>query len=130
MLVGLDSRTSRSVGASETGDKKNMQSTTTKTEIKMNLVRFVRFRTGLLFPAERNTLLAPAHSIDGDQVLGVGRQARQREVAPGGRQPLVLGPAAADHLVADAVAADFALRGKPVDGEGVGEDLGEAQGDW
>lgn len=87
------------------------------------------FRTGLLFPAERQALLAAAHSVDGDQVLGVGRQARQGEVAPGRRQPLVLGPAAADHLVADAVAADFALRGEPVDGEGVGEDLGEAQGD-
>lgn len=89
-----------------------------------------QLRTGLLFSAERQALLAATHSVDGNQVLGVGRQARQGEVAPGWRQPLVLSPAAADHLVADPVAADFALGWEPVDSDGGGEDLGEAQGDW
>lgn len=51
-------------------------------------------------------------------------------MVPGGGQPLILGPAAAHHLVANAVAGDFALGGEPVDGEGVGENLRETQIDW
>lgn len=48
-------------------------------------------------------------------------------MVPGGGQPLVLGPPATDHLVADTVAGDFALGSVPVDGKGVGEDLRETQ---
>lgn len=50
-------------------------------------------------------------------------------MVPGRGQPLVLGPPAAGHLVADTVAGDFALGSEPVDGEGVGEDLRETHGD-
>lgn len=74
--------------------------------------------------------MRPAHCEDVDQVLRVRSESRQGEVVPGGGQPLVLGPPAADHLVADAVASDFALGSEPVDGKGVGEDLGESQADW
>lgn len=86
-------------------------------------------RTCLLGAAEWRALQRAAHGVDVDQVLGVGGETGQGEVVPGGRQPLVLGPAAARHLVAEPVAGDFALRGVPVDGEGGGEDLGEAQAD-
>lgn len=51
-------------------------------------------------------------------------------MVPGRGQPLILGPPAADHLVANTVTADFALGSEPVDGEGVGRDLRETQGDW
>ena len=87
------------------------------------------FRTCLLFPAERQALLRPAHSVDVDQVLGVWGESCEGEVVPGGRQPLVLGPPAAHHLVTDAVTGDLARGSEPVDGEGVGEDLGETQAD-
>lgn len=71
-----------------------------------------------------------AHSIDADQVFGVRIEPSQSEVVPGGGQPLILGPAATHHLVANAVAGDFALGSEPVDGEGVGENLRETQIDW
>lgn len=51
-------------------------------------------------------------------------------MVPGGGQPLILGPPAADHLVTDTVSSDFALWSEPVDGEGVGEDLRETQANW
>lgn len=88
------------------------------------------FRTCLLFPAERQALFRAAHCEDADQVLGVCSESCQGEVVPGGGQPLVLGPPAADHLVADTVAGDFALGSEPVDGKGVGVDLRETQGNW
>lgn len=88
------------------------------------------FHTCLLFPVERQALLSPAHCEDVDQVLRVCNESRQSEVVPGWGQTLVLGPAAADHLVTHTVAGDFALGGEPVDGEGVGEDLRETQADW
>lgn len=87
----------------------------------------VCFPTCLLFPSERDALLRAAHGIDADQVIGVRSEPRQGEVVPGGGQPLILGPAAAHRLVANAVAGDFALGREPVDGEGVGENLGETQ---
>lgn len=89
-----------------------------------------RFRTCLLFPTERQALFCTAHSKDADQVLGVWSESRQGEVVPGGGQPLVLGPSAADHLVADTVTSDLALGCEPVDGEGVGVDLREPQVNW
>lgn len=91
---------------------------------------FFFFITCLLRPAERQALSGPAHRVDVDQVFRVCCESRQGEVVPGRRQPLVLGPPAADHLVTDAVAGDFALGSEPVDGEGVGEDLRETQADW
>lgn len=51
-------------------------------------------------------------------------------MVPGGGQPLVFGPATTGHLVADAVASDFALGSQPVDGEGVCEDFRETQANW
>lgn len=89
-----------------------------------------RFRTRLLIPAEWQALLGPAHCVDVDQVLRVCNKSCQSEVAPGGRQPLVLSPPAAGHLVTDTVTGDFALGSKPVDGEGVGVDLRETQIHW
>lgn len=74
--------------------------------------------------------MCAAHSVDGDQVLFVRSESCQGEVVPGRGQPLILGPPAADHLVANTVTADFALGSEPVDGEGIGRDLRETQGDW
>lgn len=88
------------------------------------------FRTRLLFPTERQALFRAAHCVDADQVLCVWSQSCQGEVVPGWGQPLVLGPPAADHLVADTVTGDFALGSQPVDGKGVGEDLRETQRNW
>ena len=73
--------------------------------------------------------MGPAHGVDVDQVPCVSGESRQGEVVPGRGQPLVLGPPSADHQVADTVPGDFALGSEPVDGEGVGEDLSEAQAD-
>ena len=86
-----------------------------------------RFHTCLLFPIERQALLGPADREDVDQVLGVWSEACQGEVVPGGGQPLVLHPPAADHVVADTVTGDFALGSEPAEGEGIGEDLRETQ---
>lgn len=88
------------------------------------------FPTCLLNSSERRALLRAAHGIDADQVFGVWIEPSQSEVVPGGGQPLILGPAAAPHLVSNAVAGDFALGSEPVDGEGVGENLRETQIDW
>lgn len=88
------------------------------------------FRTRLLVPSERQALLRAAHCVDVDQVLCVWSQSCKGEVVPGWGQPLVLGPPAAGHLVADTVAGDFALGSQPVDGKGVGEDLRETQRNW
>lgn len=90
----------------------------------------IHLPTRLLLPSERQALLSTVHSVDADQVFGVWGKPRQGEVVPGGGQPLILGPAAAHHLVANAVAGDFALGSEPVDGEGVGENLRETQLNW
>lgn len=68
-----------------------------------------------------------AHSIHIYQVLRLWRQSSQGEVVPGRGQPLVLGPPAARHLMADAVAGDDSSWSEPVDGEGVCPDVGEVQ---
>lgn len=85
------------------------------------------FHTCLLFPAERQALLRPAHCVDVDQVLCVWSESCQGKVVPGGGQPLVLDPPGAVRHVTDTVTRDFALGSDPVDGEGVGEDLRETQ---
>lgn len=88
------------------------------------------FPTCLLNSSKWHALLRAAHSIDADQVFRVRIEPCQGEVVPGGGQPLVLGSAATRHLMANAVAGDFALGSEPVDGEGVGENLREMQFDW
>lgn len=139
MLVGVESSTSRSVGASETGEKKEKTETMKLkgstwwlygVEMEEGSNTKSGFLTRLLCPAERLAVLCAAHCEDVHQVLGVCGETCQGEVVPWWGQPLVLGPSAAGHLVADAITGDFALGSEPVDGEGVGKDLRETQADW
>lgn len=134
MLVGVDSSTSRSVGASETGKRRQKQKLIHNQHFGDNTVSERSIKTGIrtcfLCPTEWQALLCPAHCEDVDQVLRVRLESRQSEVLPGGGQPLILRPPTIYHLVTNAEASDFSLGRLPVDGEGVGHDLRELQTNW
>ena len=80
--------------------------------------------------SQRQTLQPVVDGIHMYQVLGLRCQSSQSEVVPGRGQPLILGAPAARHLVADAVAGYGRCWGYPVNGEGVGPNVGEVQASW
>lgn len=84
MLVGVESSTSRSVGASETVERKKHRYNKYKYIIKgKNKGKYgIHFPTCLLLPSERQALLCAAHSVDADQVFGVWGKPCQGEVVP------------------------------------------------
>lgn len=78
-------------------------------------------------PSKRLTLQVVVDGVHVHHVLGLWRQPSQSVVVPGRRQPLVLGASAARLLVAEAVTGDGGRRSDPVNGEGVGANVGEVQ---
>lgn len=84
MLVGVESSTFRSVGASETVEREKKQ--TKYKHIfkgKKNKGKCgICFPTCLLVPSEREALLCAAHGVDADQVFGVWGKPCQGEVVP------------------------------------------------
>lgn len=83
--------------------------------------------TGGVSPSKRLTLLVVVDGVHVHHVLGLWCQPSQSVVVPGRRQPLVLGAPTTRLLVAEAVTGDGGGRSDPVNGEGVGANVGEVQ---
>lgn len=77
--------------------------------------------------SQRLTLLIAADGEHVNHVLGLRCQPGQSEVVPGGGKPFLPGSPTARLLKADPVAGDGGFGRQPVDGEGVGPDVGEVQ---